>query len=587
MARTLGSLAVGTKVKFGKHQVGSETPWDIVWTVVAKNHTSTPAYPSNSVTLHSTDSIDLRCFDAKEPDNTQNDIYAYAGNSRYSLSNIHQWLNSKAGAGAWYSAKHTYDQSPDASHVENGGAYADRPGFLNLFTTKEYDAILNTTVRTTKSASEGGSYEDITAKVFLASRTEVGGGSENGVAEGAAWAYYSDDASRVCNYRQEIYLNTTCTNLSLTGATNGWSWWLRTPKSGGGSAAYVSNTGAVSSTGYAYPRKSDHGIRPVINLSSSLLVSDTEETVGFHSCVSIIYNSAPSAPRAISYSGTPRAGKNYTITWGAATDPDGNLKDYRVQRIYNGEEYVTSWTSALSYTFAIEEGYDTVEIRVHARDSAGVYSTTYATTGVLEIDNNNAPTITSDVASNLGVKSDEFSITYSVTDSDKDSVTVVEQIDGSTVNTYTVSGGSKSSTMSISGETWLKLRNGSHTIKITATDSKEGVVTKSFTFTKSVAFLTIQNSAPYEADVKPTRIRLEISRSVAEGAIFKVEVCNNGFDSLPTWEDATSAVVGNRVYIFTNGIKSAAAWGVKVRVTIERGAANAVSFVSSIGGNFE
>ncbi len=56
MSQLLSNLPTGAKVKFGKFQVNSETAQPIVWTVVAKNHQCTPAYPTNAITLHAADS---------------------------------------------------------------------------------------------------------------------------------------------------------------------------------------------------------------------------------------------------------------------------------------------------------------------------------------------------------------------------------------------------------------------------------------------------------------------------------------------------------------------------------------------------
>ena len=85
----------------------------------------------------------------------------------------------------------------------------------------------------------------------------------------------------------------------------------------------------------------------------------------------------------------------------------------------------------------------------------------------------------------------------------------------------------------------------------------------------------------------PTRIVLSVTRSVAFGAIFKVEVCNNGYDASPTWEDATVAVTSSLVYAFENVSKTADNWGVMVRVTLDRNGSTGACYVSAIGGNFE
>mgnify|MGYP007030125331 CR=1 FL=1 len=51
MAQLLSNLAVGAKVKFGRYQVASEVAQEIIWKIAAKNHSSTPAYPANAITL--------------------------------------------------------------------------------------------------------------------------------------------------------------------------------------------------------------------------------------------------------------------------------------------------------------------------------------------------------------------------------------------------------------------------------------------------------------------------------------------------------------------------------------------------------
>ena len=231
MSQLLSNLEVGSKVKFGKYQVESETPEPIVWTIVAKNHVSEPAYPNNSVTLHASEILDLRCFDAKEPDFINSDRQNY-GNNRYSFSNLDQWLNKDAVGGAWYSAAHNFDHSPDTSEGTGGYGtqYATRPGFLNSFTDDEKAAILSTTIRVVKPSVYGGSYEDVVRKVFLPSTTEVGLSNENSIAEGAAWGYYTSNTARIGYITQQCFSNTPSSSKPSS-KTTAWYWWLRTPYS--------------------------------------------------------------------------------------------------------------------------------------------------------------------------------------------------------------------------------------------------------------------------------------------------------------------------------------------------------------------
>ena len=282
---TLGDLPVGAKVKFGKHQVNVETPEPIIWQIVAKNH---PGYPANAITLHAEKIIDLRCFDAKEPNNTNRDRRD-RGNNRYSVSNIDQWLNKDSAAGAWYVGQHTYDQAPNAANVDYNTPYDTRPGFLNLFTTAEKDAILNTTIRVVKPSVDGGGYEDITRKVFLPSRTEVGLGNEGGTAEGTAWGFYTSDAARITYLTAQAF-NNTLASSKPSDISKAWYWWLRTPdRESARTPRAVHTTGPLALYISAY--SGGYGVRPALNLLSSLLVSDTTDADG---CYTFVWWTPPS-----------------------------------------------------------------------------------------------------------------------------------------------------------------------------------------------------------------------------------------------------------------------------------------------------
>ena len=277
MPQALSNLAVGSKVKFGKYQVNTEDAQPIVWTIVAKNHSCTPAYPDNAITLHATEILDLRCFDAKELNNGNPN--RNAGNNRYSVSNIDQWLNKDAVGGAWYSAAHSADQSPNSSSVLYANTpYASHPGFLNAFTDAEKAAILTTTIRVVKASTDGGSYEDISRKVFLPSKTEVGLSNENSIAEGASWTNFT----RITYVTQQCFDNTLSSEKPSSKNT-AWHWWTRTP-------LYTSanNPWIVGSNGTTMARQACYGqfgVRPALNLSSTLSVSDSTDADGCYTFV--------------------------------------------------------------------------------------------------------------------------------------------------------------------------------------------------------------------------------------------------------------------------------------------------------------
>ena len=219
--------------------------------------------------------ITLKCFDAKEASNPDSGRRDY-GNNRYSVSNIDQWLNSVAGS--WYSARHSYDAPPNNANVYNGyNEYDTEAGFLANFEEAFRNAILDTTIRVVKPSVDGGGYEDITRKVYLLSRTEVGLGNESGIAEGSKWDLFSDNNSRKAYPTAEAVSASEYTSSSLN-ASSPWYWWLRTPYAGYSNCAQRVN--ADGTLDYYYAHNGHRGVRPALELDSGILVSDTPDTDG-------------------------------------------------------------------------------------------------------------------------------------------------------------------------------------------------------------------------------------------------------------------------------------------------------------------
>ena len=580
MSQLLSNLPTGAKVKFGKFQVNSETAQPIVWTVVAKNHQCTPSYPTNAITLHATEILDLRCFDAKEPNNSNSERRNY-GNNRYSVSNIDQWLNKDATGGAWYSAAHDADHSPDTTEGtgDYDTQYASRPGFLNGFTDEEKAAILSTTIYVVKSSIDGGSYEHIARKVFLPSATEVGLSVRYVPAEGATWSYYTSNTARIGYVTQQCFSNTPSSDKPSSQA-DAWHWWLRTPTSTSGSGAgYVLEGGTSSIISVYY---GSIGVRPALNLSSSLLISDSTDADG---CYTFKMNQALTKPSYINVPTSIYGGKSATIDWGASTAPDGDLSGYILQRKVETNDWTQVYKGAnLSYIDSITYGWTTVQYRVCAYDSQGATSDYQESISRTVI--NNPPPVISGSNANLGTKTEEFTQTYTVTDEDNDSVTVDELLDGNPIRSYAVTLG-KTNTFCVTESTWLRLSNGSHTMTIKATDSCGSTTVRTYTFTKSVDGFTIQNTEPYTSNTRPTRIKITVTRSIPAESDFKVYVCNNGYDTSPTWEDATTSVTGNLVHVFENTTKTGTNWGILIKVVVNRGDGEGACYVLQIGGNFE
>lgn len=453
MAQKLSNLSTQAKIKFGKHQIKTETAQPIIWVVADKNHSG---YPANSVTLIAEKIIDIRPYDAKES------IY---GNPDYKLSNISQWLNSDASAGTWWTKSHTYDVAPSSGD----NAYSARPGFLYNFTAAEKLALLPVTL--TVQTDDYNASQTMTTKVFLPSRKEVFGDSD-----------FADGSTRLA-----------CFSAGKTGA-------------------YITAQALANATG----------------------VSTSTE---FH--------------------------------------------PYFTRTIYEEDVFTVIGDMDISRTtpyFA----YTGIRPMVNLTGDLKISDTTDAD-GCYTVLTQNVPAI-SGTNSNLGNKSAAFSHAYTVIDADNEAVTVTEYIDDVKIRSYVATLGANNY-FAVTGNTWLKLTNGVHTLKITATDGFD-TATRTVTFTKSVTKLTVQRSTPIAASTMPTRIVVTLVKNVPATADVKVEVCNNGFDASPTWEEFENYATG-LAYGFNNKTNTAGKWGVNVRVTVDRNGSEGACYISEIGGNFE
>ena len=454
-----------------------------------------------------------------------------------------------------------------------GTQYSHRPGFLNAFSDAEKNSILLTSIRV---GLANNSYEDIQREVFLASVSEVGLNSSSDLKDGSLWDYFRSN-SRGARLTDQAYLNTLASSKPAD-ITKEWSWALR--------SFNVSDTMYVvlaseTSKPLSHPINGNMGIRPAINLSSNLRISDTQDSDG---CYTIVWNSAPNAPSLVTAPATVYGGKSNPISWSSVTDPDGDAVTYQLECSIDNGAYTEIYRgTATTYAHLVPFGATFVAYRVKATDPQGA-SGAYTVSATKTVVNNNAPVI-SGADGNLGVKSNGFTGTYTITDANSDAVTVTEAIDGVQIRALVATLG-QAITYGVTENTWLALPNGSHTLTITATDGIDTSV-RTYVFTKLVEGFTIQNATPWASSTRPSRIMLVITRNIPSGAKFKVEVCNNGLQGSPTWEDCTAAVESGLVHVFSNQSNSAASWGVIVRVTVARNGATGACYVSAIGGNWE
>lgn len=342
-----------------------------------------------------------------------------------------------------------------------------------------------------------------------------------------------------------------------------------------GSATSTSNTVAFGTESVAYRVKAydSAGLESGWRTSSTVMVTN---------------NRAPGAPGSITVPAVVRGGSNLAISWTQASDSDGNLSGYELERQVDGG----SWTqiykgSGLAYTDTITSGWNTVAYRVRAYDTYNSTSS-YVTSETRTVDNNNLPTITSSTASgsDLGTKTEGFDLTYSVDDADGDTVTVKEYLDDVLKRTYTATLEQSNTVQCVTAANWQKVLNGQHTIKVVANDGKADSTPYTVTFTKAVYEASITLAEPLDADDTITVMVLNILGSIPADADLEVLVTNNANDTEPVWEDATQDVKNGNNHIFTNQTATNG-FAFNFKVTVSRGSSNTGGYISNIGGAFQ
>lgn len=562
----------------------------------------------------------------------------------------------------WDSSNNDYKNSDIHSYL-NGT-------FLNLFDNDIKNAIKQVKIPYQNGTGSGGSVASgangLSCKIFLLSGNELGWTTSESSyfpRDGAKLSYFSSGTGSAANNKRIANYNGSAT-----------SWWLRSPRTN-----ITSHVWSVHSNGnydfwvYSYAC----GARPALVLDSSLSVSDDG---------SVQTNQPPTTPSSISVPENISGGSTITISWGASTDPDGNLEGYIVERsdnggsswsqIYqgnatstqnsvaygtqsvmyrvkaydsNGEQsgYRTSsqvevinntapsappsisvptevkggstlqitwsassdtegnvsgyvlerkvddgeWTqvlkeNALSFTDTITKGWGTVAYRVKAYDAYNAESA-WTTSQTRTVNNNTAPTITCDYEDNqnLGTKTSGFTVSYSVNDEDAaDSVTVTEKMDGNVKRTFTATK-SQNNSFAVTGEYFMKLLNGNHTMVIEASDGKE-TTALTLTFAKKVVKAVITLETPMDADAKISICAITVTGHIPTDADYTVEVTNNAKDDSPVWEDCTQECKNGNNYLFQNETATNG-FAFNFRVTAERGDSDEGGYITSIQGGFQ
>lgn len=575
MSKLLSSLPVGSLVKDTGTVYNGENP---IFRVLEHGHSGDP---SGTTTLEFRDIISLRCFDAKEPNNSDSNRKSY-GNNRYLHSNLLQWLNSDAAAGAWYEAKHTADQTPNSANVwqQNSGTgtnpYDTDAGFLSHFSDDLKNALQTVTKVTAKNTvADGGGYESVSSKIFLLSTTEVGLANENSVAEGSIYAYYNANnvnAQRVKKVATTAaignYSNSSCV------AGSAWLWWLRTP--GSGYSSYVRHVHTDGSLNNSNAYSGNTGVAPAFSLLSTVTVSDTTDSDGAYT---LEWNASPVITSADSL-GDKNAAFDMTFS---INDADGDAVSATVALDGTTKQTIASVVLGQSYTFSVDNAtFRALSAGSHAITITATDSHNATTTKNVTFQRTVSTVTISGTDGALGNKWITPTLTYQVEDSAGNQVDVVEKIDGTTVRTITDA--SQGTDISFDFSSFASLSSEqSHTITIEATNADSQTATRTYTFQKLWGELAFYTQA-VATDAAAKKINVVLNYSKTGNPTVRVEVTNNACAIQATWEDASEEVLAGEAYTFENEPEED--FGIAVRVTITKNANTERVYVYSLGYSF-
>lgn len=525
MSQAISNLPVGAKVKDTNTKYDGTT---IAWIVVAKNHSG---YPSNSATLLSEKALRSGPFDTYEKSGSS---YADGGNPRYSLSNMRQWAN-KSGK-PWYVAQHSDDQAP---------SYSDENGFLSNFSSQMLAALLPTPLTCAYNyGSQAVVTDSFSDRLFILSAIEMGYAATNSdISDTGSKLAYFDSGSGVSTKR--IAYDSSGTAVRQATRTRRTS-----------SQVYIKVIMADGSINHDRPANAGYRFRPACNLSSTTLVSDNADSSGYYT---LVWNTAPSTPPAITVPSTIRSGESAIISWLASADPDGNSITYKLECAINGGNWAEIYSGvSTQYSHAITSSMTTVQYRVRAVDSNSA-SSGYATSTARTVVHNVAPTI-SGSNSNLGTKTAPFTQTFSVNDTDTgDTLTVKTYLDSTLLQTISSAVRGQTYSIVLTSAQFYKLANGSHTLKIVCNDGQGHEVTRTYTFSRSITaikFVTTEDTGSTMADT--ITVALQTTATVVT-----IRACNNHNDASPAWE----TIHNGALHTFANAEKTAETWKVAVEVT--------------------
>lgn len=484
--------------------------------------------------------------------------------------------------GTWLLLEKIQDSKPYyESSVANNTSYSDSS--INSWLNSTFFARLNSDVQkvvsqvkipyrvgstgSTVNSGESG----LLVKVFLLSGLEVGYTKQDDQGfptDGALLSYflsgsgYSANEKRIANHKTD-------------GKARDWR--LRSPDVNDDKRTFIVQTDGTCET---LTTTNNLGVRAAMILPKTVYVDDDG---------TIIANNPPEAPESITVPSDVKGGSSISVSWTASSDPDGNLTGYELERKTNVAEWDQVYKGdQLNYTDQITKGWQTVQYRVRAVDSYNAASS-YAESETRTVDNNSAPVITCEhpSGSDLGEKAEPFTVSYTVTDPDGDRLTVTETLDSETTRSdEEVESGTTLEAASLNTpDGFQKILNGSHTLKISASDSKASA-TYTLTFAKKITSASVTLNEPLSVEGDITKAVLRIIGNIPSDAVIKAEVTNNALDDSPAWQDVTENIKSGNSILFANHTAERGA-AFNFRISVRRGPSDTGGYIRSITGGFQ
>lgn len=197
---------------------------------------------------------------------------------------------------------------------------------------------------------------------------------QNGVSGSTYYVYQGSDSidATAVGYSNQSPMGGQSITINVTPATptyGGTIQYTYQVQLSGGSWTTIATKTTATSQQYTIPAgTTSFAARVVANDTWGF--SSSTYTTG--STLTVTNNQPPTAPGSISI-GSVIGGQQCTITWTAATDPDGTVASYQLERqTDNGDTWTQIYSGAdLTYTDTINSDWATVNYRVKATDDDG------------------------------------------------------------------------------------------------------------------------------------------------------------------------------------------------------------------------